>query len=77
MDNTDNTDPTDPLRTLENDDADDLFKSAFKGTAGVIKITSDSDCEPGQTVLDILYSFSPVCVDSREHKLTDLVIREV
>ena len=47
MDHTDNTDPIDPLRTLEKDDSEDLFKSAFNGSAGVIKITSDSDCEPG------------------------------
>ena len=46
----DNTDPTDPLRTLEKDDTEDLFQSAFNGSAGVIKITSDSDCEPGQSL---------------------------
>ena len=51
----DNTDPTDPLRTLEKDDSEDLFKSAFNGSAGVIKITSDSDCEPGQTERFLIY----------------------
>ena len=33
-------DVSDPLRTLENDESDDLFKSAFNGSAGVIKITT-------------------------------------
>ena len=35
---------TDPLRSLDNDEAEDLFKSAFNGTAGGIKITSS---QPG------------------------------
>ena len=30
---------TDPLRSLDNDEAEDLFKSAFNGSAGVLKIT--------------------------------------
>ena len=29
----------DPLRSLDNDEAEDLFKSAFNGSAGVLKIT--------------------------------------
>ena len=33
---------TDPLRSLDNDDAEDLFKSAFNGSAGVLKITKTS-----------------------------------
>ena len=43
-------DVTDPLRTLENDESDDLFKSAFNGSAGVIKITSkhESDSQEGK-----------------------------
>ena len=40
-------DPIDPLRSIEKEESEDLFKSAFKGTAGVIKITSDSDSQPG------------------------------
>ena len=53
----DNTDPTDPLRTLEKDDSEDLFKSAFNGSAGVIKITSDSDCEQGETKRFLTYIY--------------------
>ena len=72
MDNKDNTDPTDPLRTLENDETDDLFKSAFNGTAGVIKITSDSDWEPGQPS-------DPVCLHLQVRKvlIKILFFREV
>ena len=33
---------TDPLRTIDNDEAEDLFKSAFNGSAGVLKITNTS-----------------------------------
>ena len=42
-------DVSDPLRTLENDESDDLFKSAFNGSAGVIKITAkhESDSQEG------------------------------
>ena len=64
MDNSDNTDPTDPLRTLEKDDSEDLFKSAFNGSAGVIKITSDSDCEPGNTALLLTCIFTFVFIIS-------------
>ena len=46
---------TDPLRSLDNDEAEDLFKSAFNGTAGVIKITSsqpggEQDPQQGEAV---------------------------
>ena len=40
-------DPTDPLRAIEKEDTEDLFKS-LNGSAGVIKITSDSDSQPGE-----------------------------
>jgi len=40
---------SDPLRAMvEHDDQDDLFKSSFKGTAGVIKITSQNKNEAEQ-----------------------------
>ena len=60
-------DPTDPLRSLEKDDSEDLFKSAFNGSAGVIKITSDSDSQPGNSshlqppALSMLFVVNRVC----------------
>ena len=45
-------DVTDPLRTLEIEDTEDLFKSAFNGSAGRIKITAepDIDAQEGKNV---------------------------
>ena len=44
-------DISDPLRTLENDESDDLFKSTFNGSQGIIKITSnkaETDSQQGK-----------------------------
>ena len=41
-------DVTDPLRSLEIEDSEDLFKSAFNGSAGRIKITAKPDIDTQQ-----------------------------
>ena len=41
-------DVTDPLRTLAIEDSEDLFKSAFNGSAGRIKITAKPDIDTQQ-----------------------------
>jgi len=45
-------DVTDPLRTLEIEDSEDLFKSAFNGSAGRIKITAKPDIDTQQEKFD-------------------------
>ena len=43
---------TDPLTRSDKEDEEDLFKS-LNGSAGVIKITTDNDSQPGQSLINI------------------------